>query len=330
MNAAIAKHLHRQGKMYIITRFLCMSLILMIISIFLSTAGPLSTISSYATIAAAFATDTDGDGILDDGDNSGVLFDNPCTGGETADCDDNCLEFYNPEQIDDNSDGNGDLCECEGDFEADGDVDGVDLTLLLEHFGRSLYYRPCIPADPCMGDFDNDFDVDGDDVTVFLEDFGRNKWFLPCPPCFFGFVGPPPPPPENPPDPRFIDHGDGTVTDNLTGLMWTKDAQQIVWKYHWDMAVDLCESLIYPAIDGYDDWRLPSLEELQSLIDANYNNPPLPLDHPFQNIAPFVYWTSTPYPTIHEHVHYIFMTTGNTFYHCKAAYGYIWPVRNIQ
>jgi hypothetical protein len=112
--------------------------------------------------------------------------------------------------------------------------------------------------------------------------------------------------------------------------MWTKDAQQIFWKFQWDTAVDICETLIYPEIEGYDDWRLPSLEELLSLVDANHNNPPLPLDHPFQNISPFLYWTTTSYPTFYEHVHYVYMTTGITFYHCKAAYGYIWPVRTIQ
>ena len=308
--------------------FIC--LVLIITSSFLALPGPLSTISLDHAIAADSTTDTDGDGILDDGDNSGVLFDNPCTGGETAGCDDNCLEFYNPEQIDVNSDGNGDICECKGDFEADGDVDGTNLSQILEHFGRNPYINPCIPEDPCTGDFDNDDDVDADDITVILEEFGRNKWFLPCPPCFFGFVGPPPAPPENPPDPRFTDHGDGTVTDNLTGLMWTKNGQQIFWKYHWATAVDLCESLVYPEIDGYDNWRLPTLEELQSLIDVNYSNPPLPSDHPFQNVAPFLHWTTTPYPTIHEHVHYVYLPTGASYYHCKAAYGHLWPVRSIQ
>ena len=132
--------------------FIC--LVLIITSSFLALPGPLSRISLDHALAADSTTDTDGDGILDDGDNSGVLFDNPCTSGETAGCDDNCLEFYNPEQIDVNSDGNGDICECKGDFEADGDVDGTNLSQILEHFGRNPYINPCIPEDPCTADHD--------------------------------------------------------------------------------------------------------------------------------------------------------------------------------
>ena len=54
--------------------------------------------------------DTDGDGIPDDGDNSGVIGDNPCTGGIVADCDDNCVNTPNPTQTDSNGDGIGDVC----------------------------------------------------------------------------------------------------------------------------------------------------------------------------------------------------------------------------
>ncbi len=55
--------------------------------------------------------DTDGDGILDDGDGSGTAGDNRCVGGATVDCDDNCPLTPNPGQEDGDLDGIGDVCE---------------------------------------------------------------------------------------------------------------------------------------------------------------------------------------------------------------------------
>jgi len=55
--------------------------------------------------------DSDGDGILDDGDESGTVGDNPCTGGQTQNCDDNCINTPNPDQADSDGDGFGDACD---------------------------------------------------------------------------------------------------------------------------------------------------------------------------------------------------------------------------
>jgi hypothetical protein len=54
--------------------------------------------------------DADDDGILDDGDGSGVAGDNPCVGGETFACDDNCTLDFNADQEDIDLDGIGDIC----------------------------------------------------------------------------------------------------------------------------------------------------------------------------------------------------------------------------
>jgi len=83
------------------------------------------------------------------------------------------------------------------------------------------------------------------------------------------------------PNPRFIDYGDGTVTDNLTGLMWTKDAQQISGWMTWVDALIACNNLFFA---GYNDWRLPNVRELASLIDYGQYNPALPSGHPFLNV----------------------------------------------
>jgi hypothetical protein len=65
----------------------------------------------YVLPARAGVIDSDGDGILDDGDGSGVVGDNPCTGGNTIDCDDNCIDTPNADQSDIDSDGVGDVCD---------------------------------------------------------------------------------------------------------------------------------------------------------------------------------------------------------------------------
>ena len=66
--------------------------------------------------------DSDGDGVEDDGDHSGIAGDYPCPDGITEDCDDNCIEHENPGQGDFDGDGIGDVCdEC---TDTDGDSYG--------------------------------------------------------------------------------------------------------------------------------------------------------------------------------------------------------------
>ncbi|MFZ5981789.1 MAG: lectin like domain-containing protein [Candidatus Zixiibacteriota bacterium] len=88
--------------------------------------------------------DSDNDGILDDGDNSGYSDDNPCTGGEVNGCDDNCPIIYNPFQEDFNHNGVGDSCEicCIGvtgniDCDPEQVLDITDITRLIDY----LYLR---------------------------------------------------------------------------------------------------------------------------------------------------------------------------------------------
>ena len=79
------------------------------------------------------------------------------------------------------------------------------------------------------------------------------------------------------PEPRFTDHGDGTATDNLTGLMWCKTQ---LGMNSWAGALNACNGLM---VAGHTDWRLPNINELETLVDygQKYPNPTLPQGHPF-------------------------------------------------
>ena len=99
------------------------------------------------------------------------------------------------------------------------------------------------------------------------------------------------------PNPRFTDNGDGTVTDNLTGLIWLKNANCFSERM-WSEALSDCNGLERGECgltDGSNagDWRLPNYKELISLIDAEYIYPALPPGHPFIGGASYWYWTST-------------------------------------
>ena len=79
---------------------------------------------------------------------------------------------------------------------------------------------------------------------------------------------------------RFADNGDGTVTDNCTGLIWQKetadtngDGQVVIDgadSLPWCDALAYCENLDFA---GHDDWRLPNVQELQSIVDYGRHNP---------------------------------------------------------
>jgi hypothetical protein len=90
------------------------------------------------------------------------------------------------------------------------------------------------------------------------------------------------------PNPRFTDNLNGTVSDNLTGLVWLKNAtcnKQLLWNtaLGWSktLASGQC-NLSDGSVAG--DWRLPNINELSSLVDLSQKQPALPSGHPFTNV----------------------------------------------
>ena len=66
--------------------------------------------------------DMDGDGALDNVDGLGMIGENPCKGGNTFNCDDNCLLVANPDQTDLDNDGIGNACDLDDDGDGIPDV----------------------------------------------------------------------------------------------------------------------------------------------------------------------------------------------------------------
>ena len=209
-------------------------------------------------------------------------------------------------------------------------------------------------ASPCIGDFNCDGSVDADDVATFLVDFGRGEYNNHCDPCFAAA------PVEKTgqttsyatgddgdlekgvawPNPRFTDNEDGTVTDNLTGLIWLKNANCFLSRI-WTDALSNCNGLANGSCgltDGSsaENWRLPNRFELESLLDLGYYSLALPNTagtgqwsegDPFTNVQASVYWSSSTHAFDTDYAWYVHMDSGLAHNANKSFGFYVWPVR---
>ena len=141
------------------------------------------------------------------------------------------------------------------------------------------------------------------------------------------------------PNPRFTDNNNGTITDNLTGLIWIKNTHgfgQMAWTTALRITAELADGG-FGLTDGSKpgQWRLPSIVELNSLIDRSLDNLVLPVDSAFTiseiNADNFGFWSST---TSLRHTRYGYAKfvgrIGWTFSGQMAESHYVWPVRNSQ
>ncbi len=143
------------------------------------------------------------------------------------------------------------------------------------------------------------------------------------------------------PNPRFIDNGNGTVTDNLTGLIWLKAANYnstsgTTGTATWTDALAFC-NVLQSGQCGLTDgstagqWRLPNLFELESLRDMSQNFPALPTGHPFSGVQSYYYWSSTTWAgSSHSQAWYVYLNDGSVSTGEKTDAWNVWPVRGGQ
>lgn len=133
------------------------------------------------------------------------------------------------------------------------------------------------------------------------------------------------------PEPRFTDLGDGTVADNLNGLIWLHDADFFGVR-DWQSALDACNTLAAGTAGLQDgstagDWRLPNVHELRSLVDYGQAAPALTPGHPFRNARPSLYWSSTTVSSAPNQARFVFIGLGPSVWDHKSVLLHVWPVR---
>ena len=120
---------------------------------------------------------------------------------------------------------------------------------------------------------------------------------------------------------NFIDNGDGTVTNTDTGLMWQKATAP--GTYTWEQALSYCENL---PLAGYNDWRLPNRNELQSIVDYSRYNPSIDPIFNTESSYYWSYWSSTTHYDLDLAWH-VYFGGGDVFLSFKSGYGDVRAVR---
>jgi len=137
------------------------------------------------------------------------------------------------------------------------------------------------------------------------------------------------------PSPRFTDNANGTVTDNLTGLIWLKNAACFGYQA-WATAVASANTLANGACaltDGSTagQWRLPNVLELRSLVNEQQANVATWLNtQGFSNVQADYYYSSSTYASYTSYAWYVSMSVGSVRYDSKTYSFYVWPVRGGQ
>ena len=132
------------------------------------------------------------------------------------------------------------------------------------------------------------------------------------------------------PDPRFSDNGDQTVTDRLTGLSWTRDANPAGSYKTWQQALDYVKALNRRKYLGRNDWRLPGIREMESLVNLEADLASWLSSQGFRNVQKDDYWTSSTYAAYTRCAWSVGMYSGIAAGRGKGDGACVWPVRDGQ
>jgi hypothetical protein len=143
---------------------------------------------------------------------------------------------------------------------------------------------------------------------------------------------------------RYLDNGNGTVTDQQTGLIWLKNANCFGSRQRWGKARQKTAKLAHGQCGLHDGstegmWRLPTKEELEAIIDKRYKSPAISNaagtgkwreNDAFSGVQSFYYWSSTPDADNANYAWRVYLNLGGASTSGKAYTYYVWPVRGGQ
>jgi len=116
--------------------------------------------------------------------------------------------------------------------------------------------------------------------------------------------------------------GGAGVLDKETGLVWEQSPDTTTRT--WSSAIAYAYN---KNVGGRKGWRLPTVEELASLVDTTQLNPTLPSGHPFTNVQSGYYWSSTTSVYSTSDAWFVHFNVGSVDYYAKGNNYYVWCVR---
>lgn len=135
---------------------------------------------------------------------------------------------------------------------------------------------------------------------------------------------------------RFTDNRDGTVTDQATGLQWKRCSEGQDWSggtctgtagdYNWQQALQRADTASFA---GKDDWRLPNVNELTSIVEEACYAPAIDLGV-FPAIPGLVYWSSSPHSYYPDYALYVSFGYGFLIDYAKDGALFLRLVRGGQ
>ena len=114
------------------------------------------------------------------------------------------------------------------------------------------------------------------------------------------------------------------VTDNTNALYWQDNASSQKSSEDWHDAVLYCDTLV---INNVSKWRLPTFEELLSVVDYARVNPAI--DSNFTFVKEGTYWTSTAFSPSKARAWTIDFRTGKTYYNYTTTNHAVRCVKDI-